>query len=196
MKSLLLTILMILVVYSSHAQNFFRFSGVVIDQEKIEPIEGTYIFNLSHKKESVSDSLGFFTIEAIAGDTLVFRDLRYNSSSFIIPFVLKERDYGIIQLLTPNMRLLDEVKIFSFPTQQEFVDRFMAVDPGPDIEKKRKEVSEDLMKTVKASYKNDRYYYEMWADRRIYELTGRMQPNHLIDPFRWSEFIRNLKGKE
>lgn len=196
MKKLLL-ITTLLGVHFLSAQDFLRFSGVVLDQETIEPIDGTYIFNLSQGREAVTDSLGFFSLEATAGDTLVFRDVRYSPSTFVVPTVLQSPDYGIIQMLRPNSLLLDEVKVVSFPSEEEFVRSFMDTEPGPDLESRALEVQKRLMEDVKATYDNDRYYYEMWADRRVYELTREIQPNHIMDPFRWTDFIRNiLQGQE
>jgi len=172
------------------------FSGVVIDQEHVLPVEGTYIFNLTASKEAVTDSLGFFKIEALEGDTLVFRDLRYEASTFVIPDGLEKSHYGIIQMLKPNTVLLDEVKVFSFPTQEEFNREFLSVQPRPNMESRGLELRHDLAKTVKENFEEDKYTYEVEQDRRIYELTGQIQPNHLLDPFRWTEFIRRLSEND
>ncbi len=178
-----------------YGQKTLKFTGVVIDQETVEPVDAVYIYNLSQNKSTLSDSLGFFSIEARPGDTLKFQDLRYEVSELIVPMVLSESHYGIIQVLTPNTRILDEVRILSLPSQEEFERTFLSVALPPDANVKSKKVAKDIMATVKEHYHNDRYFYEMWADRRVYELTGKIQPNHIIDPFRWSEFISNLKRK-
>ena len=178
------------------AQDFLRFSGVVLDREQITPIDGTYIFNLSGNHEAVTDSLGLFSIEARSGDTLVFRDLRYQPSTLVVPSVLQASDYGIIQLLQPSAVLLNEVKVFSFPSEEEFREAFLKVAPKTDMESRALEAKRDLMKLLKDSYKNDIYYYDMWADRRLYELTGVVQPNHFLDPFRWTELIRSFGAKD
>lgn len=193
MKTRLLFCALIL-ANSAFSQDFLRFSGVVLDQERIAPVEGTYIFNSTKGREAVTDSLGFFSIEAGMGDTLVFRDLRYVPSTFVVPPVFQQdADYGLIQMLTPTTLMLDEVRVFSFPTEEEFREVFMKASPQPNMESRALEAKRDIMKAVRESYKEDKYYYEMWADRRVYELTGQIPPNHFLDPFRWTEFIRSLK---
>lgn len=177
------------------SQEALKFSGIVIDQETVEPVEGAYIYNLTANKSTLTDSLGFFTLSASPGDTVKFQDLRYEVSELIIPAVFDKTHYGIIQVLKPNTKILDAVHVYALPNQEEFERTFMNLNLPPDPTSKSKKVARDIMATVKEYYHNDRYYYEMWADRRVYELTGKIQPNHIIDPFRWSEFIRNLNRK-
>lgn len=181
---------LLFVAHFGYGQLKYTFSGMVLDREQSSPIHGVYIFNLNANRESVTDSLGFFTVQANAGDTLLFKDLRYKSSLMVVPAVLKDENYGLIQLMTPMVTMLDEVRIFSFPTQEEFMRRFMEYQPEPNEEDEMRRVQNELMDIIKESYPTQRYYYQLWADKRLYELTGKLQPNHLLDPFRWTEFIR------
>ena len=193
MKNLLYTLLLTLSIHTMQGQSVLRFTGVVIDQETVEPVHGVYIFNLTANRGAATDSLGFFSIAAKAGDSILFQDLRYEVSKMVVPAVLDQTHYGIIQMLTPVTHLLEEVQVYSLPSQEEFVSAFMKIKVPQAQEEENRRVTMDLMKTVKESYNSDKYYYEMWANRRLYDLTGKIQPNHIIDPFRWTEVIRSLK---
>lgn len=187
---IILLIVGLFFVSAGFGQLKHTFSGLVIDREQVAPIDGVYIFNLNASREGVTDSLGFFTIQANAGDTLLFKDLRYKTALLVVPDVLKDESYGMIQLMSPVVNMLEEVRIFSFPTQDEFSKRFLEFQPDMSGDDEIRRVHNELMEIIKESYPTQRYYYQMWSDKRLYELTGAIQPNHLIDPFRWTAFIR------
>lgn len=179
------------------AQDMIRFSGVVLDKAAYKPVAGTSILNNTSGGGAVSDSLGFFTVQAKPGDTLIFTDVRYLTSVFVIPEVLDKSDYGIIQVLTENKRLLDEVMVYSFPTEAEFKAAFMDIEPPADLNSRAIDAQKGLMKTIRETYENEKYYYDMWADRRLYELTGEIPHNNFLNPMRWTEFVNmHIKDKE
>lgn len=170
-----------------------RLTGVVLDQVSLEGIAGASVSNSATGASIFSDSTGFFSITVSAGDTVTFSDFRYLTTTLIVPEVLDEPDYGIIQLLVRSAVLLKEVSIFSFPSESEFKKAFLRLQPTPDFEGKTLEAQRELQKVLRETYENDKYYYEMWANRRIYELTGEIPPNHFLDPIQWTNFIRDLR---
>ncbi|REE05571.1 peptidase associated/transthyretin-like domain-containing protein [Marinoscillum furvescens] len=194
-KRFLIGVIAMLVVTLAWTQPTIRLAGVVVDQETLDPIFGTTIFNKSRVGGAVTDSAGFFLTEVMPGDTLEFRDVRYVTSTLVVPEILQATDYGIIQMMAPNTVMLEEVSIFSFPTEREFREAFLASRPPKNLQQRAEEAKQDLMKTIKESYEDDKYFYEMWSDRRLYELTGQIQPNHWLDPFRWSEFVERQFAK-
>lgn len=188
-----LSVFLLFFTFSGWSQDLIRFTGVVVDKDQLEPVVGATILNKTRGGGAVSDSIGFFSIKARAGDTLLFTDVRYAKSTFVIPEVLEETDYGIIQFLIQNAVQLEEVEIFSFPSQESFKSAFLGIDAKPDMNMRALEKQRELMETVRQAYKNERYYYENWADRRLYELTGQIPPNHLLDPIRWTNFLRDFR---
>lgn len=180
----------------SVGQDTIRFSGVVVDAQLYHPVEGTVVLNNSIGERTLTDSVGFFSIEARRGDTLMFYHISYLSSLFIIPEVLDQSDYGVIQLLTENSRVPGEVKVYSFPTEEEFKEAFVDPNPKPNLRKSAVEMRKDLMQAIKETYDDEKYYYEMWTNRRLYELTGEIPPNNFLNPLRWTEFINKHFSEE
>lgn len=187
--------LLLLIGQLTYSQQSIRLTGVTLDRELFKPIQGATIFNKTRGGGAVSDSVGFFSLSVQPGDTLVFRDVRYTPSTLVVPSVLKQPDYAIIQLLVQNSLMLDEVSVYSLPSEAEFRAAFLKVKPDPTMESRAIQAKKELMQTVKETYDQDKYYYEQWSDRRIYELTGQIQPNHFLDPSRWAEFIEGLGKK-
>lgn len=191
----ILTTALLLISGMVSAQDLIRFTGVVLDKEEFKGVYGTAILNTTRAKGAVSDSLGFFTIQALPGDTLLFSDIRFETSIFVVPEVLDQADYGIIQLMVSKTQVLDEVDVYALPTEEEFKEAFLSLELKPELPSKTAEVRRSLWETLRETYENDKAYYEMWANTRIYELTGQIPPNHFLDPIRWTNFIRDFKDR-
>lgn len=175
------------------SQERIRFSGVILDAESREPIENVAVLNKSTERGAVSGETGYFSLLANPGDTITFNDIRYKDEYLVVPFVLEKKDYGIIQLMTQTETVLDEVTIYSFPNYKMFRETFLEYTPSKNMDDVARRAQNDIMATIKNAYENDRFYYEMWSNRRIYEITGQGQPNNFLNPVTWSNFIENYK---
>lgn len=171
-------------------------TGIVLDHDKLEGVIGTTILNESRGGGAVTDSLGLFTLEAMPGDTILFSDIRFVNTSLIVPDVLTGSSYGIIQVLIPNTTVLKEVKIYSLPSEARFKEIFMSVELKAGMEQKATAAQKSLQTTLREAYEDEKYYYDTWANRSIYELSNEIPPNYLLDPIRWSQFISDFKAEE
>ena len=191
MRIVVIVLCMFLACRSS-AQDTLRISGVVVTSPGYKPVIGTTVLNKSGGKVAISDSLGFFSIKAQPGDTLIFNDVRYLNSIFVIPDFLERADYGIIQVMKEDAIALDEVKVYSFPTEEAFKAAFMDLENTiTPLESNALNAQRSLMQTIKETYEDEKYYYDMWADRRLYELTGEIPQNNFLNPIRWTEFVNS-----
>lgn len=165
------------------------FSGVVVDRLSSEIIPQATIKNKTQNIDVLADSTGLFTIEAQEGDTLIFEAMLYNPSSFVVPEGFNSRQFAFIaRLQQEEAVLLEEVTVLSFPTQQQFEQAFLMVDPGELVEKTV--VLNEKMDDIMADRTNMQgYILESNRDYMIYEITGNPQPNNFLNPERWAEFI-------
>lgn len=186
-------VILVLCALSSYSQKDIRFSGVVLDAESRLPIENVAVMNRNTQKGAVSNETGYFSLFVHPGDTITFNDIRYKDEYLVVPFVLDKKDYGIIQIMTKTETVLDEVIVYSFPDYKMFRQSFLEYDPPKNMEDISREATKDVMATIRDAYNNDRFYYEMWSNRRIYEVTGQGEPNNFLNPVAWSNFIDNYK---
>lgn len=188
---------LVVVIFVAHAQEAKEkkmvFTGVILDNIKLEPVIGTTVLNQSRGGGAISDSVGLFTIEAMIGDTLLFSDVRFVNTTLVVPTVLTGSTYGILQVLINNSLILDEVQVYSLPTEDKFKEVFMSLKLKPNMEQRALQASKSLRSTLKEAYQNEKYYYDIWANRSIYELSDEIPPNYLLDPIRWSQFISDFK---
>ena len=67
------TTLFSLFIFTISGQSIVYFEGIVIEDKSKDPVPDVVIVNVRNESSSVSDINGFFSLEARAGDTLVFR---------------------------------------------------------------------------------------------------------------------------
>ncbi len=170
-------------------------SGIVLDAVTKEPIPLVNIINDKRNTGAVSDTLGLFQLTALKGDTILFSELGYKKSYFVVPEVLDDTtNYALVQLLEEDTIILKNITIYNFPTEDEFMNSVLSLNLKKDLDQRGFEAQRDIMNLIKDTYQDEKYYYEFWRDRRIYEITGRIQPNQLLNPINWSNFIRDLKS--
>ena len=167
-------------------------SGVVMDADSVYAmpyvnirLKGTYF-------GTVSDSNGHFTFVASEGDTLQFSYVGYFEAYFIMP-KLSGDSYSLIQLMRRETVMLDEVVIFPWPEYEQLKKAFLSTKPRRDIviESKRevKRISID-------EYQRNKYYYNVYHNNQLYDMTGIIPPNNFLNPINWSNFIKDVKNKK
>jgi len=170
-------------------------SGIVLDAVTKEPVPLVNIINDKRNTGAVSDTLGLFQLTALKGDTILFSELGYKKSYFVVPEILDDTtNYALVQLLEEDTIILKNITIYDFPTEDEFMNSVLSLNLKKDLDQRGFEAQRDIMNLIKDTYQDEKYYYEFWRDRRIYEITGRIQPNQLLNPISWSNFIRDLKS--
>jgi hypothetical protein len=192
-----LTVCLIAISFLAIAQdNTLVFTGIILDNDKLKPVVGSTILNQSRGGGAVSDSAGLFTIEAMKGDTLLFSDVRFVNTTLVVPVILTGSTYGIIQVLINKSVVLDAVNVYSMPSEDKFKQVFVSLDLKPTIDQRAVEAKKSLRATLREAYNDEKYYYDIWANRSIYELSHEIPPNYLLDPIRWSQFISDFRAEE
>ncbi|HHP7241078.1 MAG TPA: carboxypeptidase-like regulatory domain-containing protein [Cyclobacteriaceae bacterium] len=197
-KKLLIILPVFMTQFDLNGQNNevgINISGIVLDADTKEPIPLVNIINDKRNTGAVSDTLGLFQLTALKGDTILFSELGYKKSYFVVPEVLDDTtNYALVQLLEEDTIILKNITIYDFPTEDEFMNSVLSLNLKKDLDQRGFEAQRDIMNLIKDTYQDEKYYYEFWRDRRIYEITGRIQPNQLLNPISWSNFIRDLKS--
>ncbi|MFA0960950.1 carboxypeptidase-like regulatory domain-containing protein [Roseivirga sp. BDSF3-8] len=167
--------------------------GAVLDAESITPVPYTSVYVKNKPKGAVTDSAGYFTIQAVKSDTLLFSAVGYKRGTMVLPGDLPEDRYSMIQLMLPDTLLLDEVVITSYPTFAEFKEAFANTKVSDDEPTSPMALQRELDNLLYETYKNDRYYYDYMRYNRLYRMTGIFPPNNFINPLTWANFIRDWR---
>lgn len=176
------------------------FSGVVVNQDNMEPISNVTIKMHGRSRGTISNKEGRFQISVYTGDTLDFSHVSYIKSTVIIPYGLEEEEYFVIKPMTNRTIDLPEVIVLPWGSREEFVREFVATaKPTEDMVrvKENLEAFKETMKKDWAKAGNEAPYRSdiITTMQRENYYNGQKQPWHFLDVGTWYRFIKSKSKK-
>jgi hypothetical protein len=186
---------------SANAQGekkFITFSGFVIDGSTDEPLPGAYVINDRAGRGVFTNNRGYFIIEVFPGDSLLFSYLGFKKQFHIIPKSLG-LNYSAVVELSIDAKMLKEVTVYPFRTEEEFKTAFLNMELPNSAEREAIERNYNL-ENIKRLAANQAmgagggYRYAM--DQQLMHLQNQRQVtvNPLTNPFAIMNFIRSVKN--
>ncbi|HLO42961.1 MAG TPA: carboxypeptidase-like regulatory domain-containing protein [Leadbetterella sp.] len=199
--SIVFFFVLIAIGYQANAQGekkFVTFSGFVIDGSNDEPLPGAYVINDRAGRGVFTNSKGYFIIDVFPGDSILFSYLGFRKQYHIIPKNVS-LDYSAVVELSIDAKMLKEVKVYPFRTEEEFKTAFLEMELPNAKEREaieRNYSSENIkrMAANQAMGSGGNYRYAM--DQQLMHLQGQKQvtQNPLTNVFAWSNFIKSVKN--
>jgi CarboxypepD_reg-like domain len=199
--SISLVLFFLAVSYNAKAQGskkFVTFSGFVIDGSNDEPLPGAYVINDRAGRGVFTNSKGYFIIDVFPGDSILFSYLGFRKQYHIIPRNVG-LDYSAVVELSIDAKMLKEVKVYPFRTEEEFKTAFLEMELPNEKEREllEKNYSSENIKRMAANQAMGslgNYRYAM--DQQLMHLQGQKQvtQNPLTNVFAWSNFIKSVKN--
>jgi hypothetical protein len=147
---------------------------------------------------TTTNSVGFFSMPVLVGDSLVISSVGYQRQHYIIPNTAKEYQTIIITMVE-DITFLKEVEIVPFPTEEVFKEAVLALDVPLDGTLDSKNLNAELLALMLRTTpldgpQNQRYSLDQWAayQNRSYQPVT----NTLLNPFNWVKFFNSLKKKK
>lgn len=182
-------------VCAQQKQRVIQLSGVILGEDSVSGIPGVHIYVPKAGRGTTTNSVGFFSMPVLVGDSVVISSIGYERQSFIVPKNAPEFQTVIVTMVQ-DATLLGEVLIFDFPTEEVFKEAVLALnvplDNGIDDKNLNQELLALMLKTTPMDgYQNQRYYLNQWANSS----TDKYQPvtNPFLNPFNWVKFFNSLK---
>lgn len=184
--------------FSQGEIKYITFSGLVIDSQTKEPLPGAYITIPRAGRGTLSNSKGYFVLGVFPGDTVVFSYLGFKKQFHIIP-KKAEIDYSVFVELQVDSKMLKEVKVYPFSTEEEFKQALVDMKLPDDRERKILEEvysPENIAKmaSVHGMSVNDNYRYSQNQFLKQIESRGQVTMNPLLNPFAWVNFVKSVKS--
>ncbi len=174
------------------------FSGLVIDSKTKEPLPGAYITIPTAGRGTLSNSKGYFVLGVFPGDTVVFSYLGFKKQYHVIPRKT-DVDYSVFVELQVDSKMLKEVKVYPFSTEEEFKQAL--VDMKLPDERERKILEETYspenvakMAAVRGMSAEANYRYANSQFLKQIESKGQITTNPLLNPFAWANFVKAVKN--
>ena len=179
------------------SSKMIQLSGVVVSEDGLEQIPYTTVFDISNRRGVISDYLGYFSLVTFPGDTMVFSNYGYKTSSFIVPDTLKENRYSIIHMLQEDTVNLPEVTVYPWPSKENFARAFVNMEPYSDeFRRAQKQLSGESLAFAAARLDGDASMsfgtVQNQQYTRLYS-NGQMPMNNLLNPYAWAKFIDEWK---
>jgi hypothetical protein len=177
--------------------NLIQLSGVVINEENLEPMPYTTIFDKTVRRGVIADYYGYFSTVVYPGDTLYFNYFGYKTSTFIVPDSLEDNRYSMIHMLHKDTLNLPEVVVYPWPSKEDFARAFVEMRPYDDaLKRAQRELSGESLAFVAARLEGDASLaYGMTQQQnynRVYT-QNQLPANNLFNPYAWAKLVKDWK---
>ncbi len=176
-----------------------RFSGLVVEGDSSYGVSGVHIYIPRAGRGGVTNALGYFTIPAMEGDTVMVSAVGYKSSQIVIP-KRGESLYSVLIDLKEDVKMLNEVVILPYANAAEFKDMVLAMDTSdPLIDQMKENLNNEKLNQMAANMpmnanSNYRYLMQQNLNARNNKFFAPSIP--LLNPFAWSKFIKSIRDKD
>jgi hypothetical protein len=194
----LLALICIAQSYTVSAQGqkrVIQLSGVVLGEDSVSGLPGVFIYVPKAGRGTTTNSVGFFSMPVLVGDSIVISCVGYAHQYYIVPnhpseflTVIFEMDMDVTYLTT--------VTVSAFPTEEVFKEAVLALNLPPDKEIDPKNMNQELLElmlrtTPMDGPQNQRYYLNQWATGQGTKYMPVTNP--FLNPFNWVKFFNSLK---
>ncbi|WP_051203324.1 carboxypeptidase-like regulatory domain-containing protein [Hugenholtzia roseola] len=176
-----------------------RFSGILVEGDSAYGVPYAHILIPRAGVGTTSNGAGYFTINALEGDTVHITSMGLEPVRIIIPR-RGEPSYSIFINMQQKDNLLDEVIIYPFDNAYEFKEAILALQlEDPRLTAMRENLSQEriynmALETPMSAEGN----YRMMMNNQIYGINNRffVPTLQLLNPFAWAKFIESIRNKD
>ena len=101
-----------------------QISGMVVTGDSLAPLAYATVFRSRDLRGTMTDVNGFFSIPALAGDTITVSSVGYLTQAFEVPEDLELPRMNVVQPLGRDTVSLEEAFIYPWPTRERFREEF------------------------------------------------------------------------
>jgi hypothetical protein len=174
-----------------------QLSGVVVNEEDLNPLPYTTLYDRTQRRGVISDYYGFFSTVVLPGDTLLFSSFGFKTSTYVVPDTLRDSRYSIIHVMQKDTVNLPEVTVYPWPSREDFARYFVNMQPYDDaLRRAQRELSGETLAFVAARLDGDASLaYGAVSNQRNTRLytNGQLPANNLLNPYSWAKLIQDWK---
>ncbi len=189
---------------TGHAQgqdNQVTFTGIITGGKSNEPLPLARIFIPRAGKGVLSAMNGYFALPVIPGDSVIFSYVGYKTQYHIIPRRLPETTYSAVVALQEDVKMLSEVKVYPYPTEELFKQALvnMKLPDQRDRDALAKNTDpQALLRAMAATpmgaLSNHQYFMnQQFLGRESFAGRSGVTTFPFLNPFAWANFIQSVK---
>lgn len=175
-----------------------QISGMVVTGDSLAPLAYATVFRQRDLRGTMTDVNGFFSIPALAGDTITVSSVGYLTQAFMVPTDLELPRLNVVQPLGRDTVALGEAFIYPWPTKERFKEEFLQLQLSPDaytIGQERLDPAalyDRLMEVGRDGGEVYSYSVQQQAQQNYY--AGQLPPINVFNPVAWAKFIDAVRS--
>ncbi|CCG99871.1 hypothetical protein FAES_1862 [Fibrella aestuarina BUZ 2] len=177
------------------------FTGIITGGKNSEPLPLARIFIPRAGKGVLSASNGYFALPVYPGDSVIFSYVGYKTQYHIIPRRLTEQTYSAVVALQEDVKLLSEVKVYPYPTEELFKQALINMKLPDQKDRDALAKNTDAQALLRASaatpmgaLSNHQYFMnQQFLGRESFANRGAVTTFPFLNPFAWANFIKSVK---
>lgn len=188
--------------FSQSQRRIIQLSGVILGKDgdkEIYQLPGVHVYVPKAGRGTTTNSLGFFSMPVLAGDSIIISSVGFERQHYIVPQNTSEYLTIIVELVQ-DVTFLKEIEVLSFPTEEVFKEAVLALNIPTDNSKiDQKNLNQELLAlmlktTPMDGPMNQRYYLDQWAASQ----SNRFSPvtNPFLNVFNWAKFFQSLRQEK
>lgn len=204
MNRLLLLIMLVLLcgVFSISAQaqgqkRVIQLSGIILGTDSTDAgIPGVNVYVPKAGRGTTSNSVGFFSMPVLVGDSVIISSVGYEREYYIIPNHTSEF-LTLIFELSEDITYLRELLVTPFPTEEIFKEAVLALHlPLDDNAFNKDNMDAELLSLILKTtpmdgYGNQRFMLDQLNNTQASKYVPVVNP--LLNPFNWARLIHSIK---
>jgi len=179
-------------------QQLIQLSGVIVEEENLNPMPYTTVFDGTAGRGVIADYYGYFSMVTFPGDTLYFSFYGHKTSTFIVPDTLTEDRYSIIHMMQKDTLNIPEVTVYPWPSREDFARAFVEMNPYDDaIRRAQRELSGESLAFIAARVESDASLAAGYMQNQMYTQLyrgGLLPQNNLFHPYAWAKLVEDWKA--
>lgn len=182
------------VVGQGKDKKIIQMSGLTVAGDSLYGLPGVTVFVSNTSRGATTNSVGYFSMVVLAGDTVSFTTFGFQKRSYIVPD--SSDNLSLIIELEPDTLLLPEVFLWPYPTEKDFKDAFLALElnPAESINENLNPGTLEMMliHSDASASMNHRYFMSNQIAKQ--ESRAFVPTLSLLNPFAWAKFIDQIKN--
>jgi len=182
----------------AQTKQVLQLSGIILGEDSVSGLPGVHIYVPKRGQGTTSNYVGYFSMPALVGDSIVFSAVGYQPAHYVVPDSVSKKTTLIVELVT-DTTFLDNIDILPFPTEEIFKEAVLALNLPPEDEIDKDHLNEELLTLMVRSMPMDASMnYRHYMNEMIYNQQYKygVRPNPFLNPFNWAKFIRSIKEKK
>jgi hypothetical protein len=188
-------------LFAQGEQKAIIFTGIVVGGKSTETLAGAYVFIPKAGRGRLADQFGKFSIPVFPGDSIVYSYIGYKTQYQIIPRNYNSEVYSAIISLKQEAKMLAEVVIYPYSTEEEFKKAFLALQLPDQADRDalaRSTNMEYLTRMAAQVPNNGQTNYRYTMDQQLFGREsaagkGFATTFPFLNPFAWANFIKSVK---